>query len=175
MNDYKFDIEEAIDNAVQWLKNWFEANANGYNAVIGISEKVDSFIAASICVKALGKDRVIGVLMPNWWHQDDMDICYKLCEQLGIKYITCDVGCAVDDVIGSIKMGMVSDDFYFDIINNANVSASDYVRMSILHIISEGNHGIIINTFNLPIENVISLQPIASHEAFEICEYLGLI
>lgn len=81
---YKFDVEQATKNLIQWIKDWFEENGKGCNAVLGISGGKDSTIAAALCAKALGKERVIGVLLPNGV-QPDMDDSLAVCDFLGIK------------------------------------------------------------------------------------------
>ena len=68
-----FDAKKAKDGAVQWIRDWFEENGKGCNAVIGISGGKDSSIVAALCKEALGKDRVIGVLMPNGVQRDIED------------------------------------------------------------------------------------------------------
>lgn len=62
---YKFNAEKTKDDIIKWIRDWFEKNGRECNAVVGISGGKDSSIVAALCVKALGKDRVIGVLMPN--------------------------------------------------------------------------------------------------------------
>ncbi|MBP3441558.1 MAG: hypothetical protein J6L62_02015, partial [Clostridia bacterium] len=57
-----FNAEKVKNDCVQWIRDFFEKNGRGCNAVIGISGGKDSSIAAALCVEALGKDRVIGVL-----------------------------------------------------------------------------------------------------------------
>ena len=59
-----FDAVKVKDECVQWIRDFFEENGPGCNAVLGISGGKDSSVAAALCVEALGKDRVIGVLMP---------------------------------------------------------------------------------------------------------------
>lgn len=59
-----FDAAKVKDECVQWIRDFFEKNGPGCNAIIGISGGKDSSIAAALCVEALGVDRVIGVLMP---------------------------------------------------------------------------------------------------------------
>ena len=59
---YKFDAKDATEKCVEWIRNWFEQNGKGCNAVLGISGGKDSSITAALCVKALGKERVIGVI-----------------------------------------------------------------------------------------------------------------
>ena len=61
----EFDAYKVKDELVQWIRDWFEENGKGCNAVIGISGGKDSSVVAALCVEALGTDRVIGVLMPN--------------------------------------------------------------------------------------------------------------
>ena len=60
-----FEAEKVKDACVQWIRDWFEENGKGCNAVVGISGGKDSSVCAALCVEALGKDRVIGVTMPN--------------------------------------------------------------------------------------------------------------
>ena len=59
-----FDVQATKDACVQWIRDFFENNGKGCNAVVGISGGKDSSIVAALCVEALGRDRVIGVLMP---------------------------------------------------------------------------------------------------------------
>ena len=58
------------EKIVRWIRSWFEENGRGAKAVIGISGGKDSTVTAALLVKALGKDRVYGVIMPNgeMWH-----------------------------------------------------------------------------------------------------------
>ena len=59
-----FDAKKVCDECVAWIRDFFEENGKNCNAVVGISGGKDSSVAAAVCAKALGKDRVIGVLMP---------------------------------------------------------------------------------------------------------------
>ena len=60
-----FDAEKAVKATVEWIRDWFDRNGPGCNAIVGISGGKDSSIAAALCCEALGSDRVIGVLMPK--------------------------------------------------------------------------------------------------------------
>ena len=81
---YKFDAKDATEKCIAWIQKFFEENGPTCNAVIGISGGKDSSIVAALCVKALGKDRVIGVLMPNGEQYDIAD-SHGICDILGIK------------------------------------------------------------------------------------------
>ena len=86
----EFDAKEVKNEVVQWIRNWFNENGNDCCAVVGISGGKDSSVVAALCVEALGKDRVFGVLMPNG-EQVDIDASYKLVNHLGIEYCTINI------------------------------------------------------------------------------------
>ena len=89
-NNFKFDAKEMKERVVQWIRDFFEENGPGCNAIIGISGGKDSSVVAALCVEALGKDRVIGVLMPNGT-QTDINDSYAVIRHLGIKSYTIDI------------------------------------------------------------------------------------
>ena len=89
-----FAAEKVKNDIVSWIRNWFQENGNGCNAVIGISGGKDSTVAAALCVEALGPDRVIGVLMPNGFQKDFQD-AKEVCAHLGIKSYTINIAEAV--------------------------------------------------------------------------------
>ena len=76
---------------VQWIRDYFEENGKGCKAVIGISGGKDSSIAAALCAEALGKENVVGVLMPNGV-QSDISDSKHLVEFLGIPYVELNIG-----------------------------------------------------------------------------------
>ena len=51
---YSFNAAEMKDRCVQWIREWFEKNGAGCNAVVGISGGKDSSVVAGLCVEALG-------------------------------------------------------------------------------------------------------------------------
>ena len=84
--EYSFNSEKVKDRCVRWIRDWFIANGNGCNAVIGISGGKDSTVVAALCKEALGADRVIGVMMPNGV-QPDIEDSRAVIEHLGIKFV----------------------------------------------------------------------------------------
>ena len=85
-----FNAEKVKNECVQWIRDFFEKNGKGCNAVVGISGGKDSSIVAALCVEALGKDRVIGVLMPCG-EQADIDMAQLLVDTLGIRRYTVNI------------------------------------------------------------------------------------
>ena len=79
------------EDAVAFVKDYFEKNGNSETkAIIGISGGKDSSTVAALCCEAIGRERVLGVLMPNGV-QSDIDYSRKLCDFLGIKNITVNI------------------------------------------------------------------------------------
>lgn len=137
-----FNVETATNGAVEWIRDWFEKNGKGCNAVVGISGGKDSSVVAALCAKALGKDRVIGVLMPNG-EQPDIDCSKQLVEYLGIPYYVCNIKNAVNGVLDSLReSGM-------EISRQTKVNLPPRIRMSTLYALSQSNNGRVANTCNL--------------------------
>lgn len=97
-----FNAETEINRIIKWIRNWFEQNGPMADAVIGISGGKDSTIVAALLVKALGNDRVTGVLMPNGAQSDIID-SYRVVEILGIKSLTINIKDAYDGLIKQLN------------------------------------------------------------------------
>ncbi len=136
-----FDAERIKNDCVQWIKEFFEKNGQGCNAIVGISGGKDSSIAAALCVEALGKERVIGVLMPQGT-QHDIDMAYMLVNHLGIKHYVINIKAAVDCVLNSIPDEI-------KITDQTRQNIPPRIRMSTLYAISQSCNGRVCNTCNL--------------------------
>ena len=100
-----FDAALVKKDCIEWIRKFFEENGPGCNAVVGISGGKDSSIVAALCVEALGKERVIGVLMPNGV-QADIDMAQS---QNGRVANTCNLS---EDWVGySTRYGDQAGDF----------------------------------------------------------------
>lgn len=134
-----FNAEKVKNDCVQWIRNFFEENGNGCNAVVGISGGKDSSIVAALCVEALGRDRVIGVLMPCG-EQADIDMALLLVNTLGIKHYIVNIKDAVEGLKNSIP---------FELSNQSSVNLPPRIRMSTLYAVSQSHNGRVANTCNL--------------------------
>ena len=139
-----FDAKTVKNELVQWIRDFFDKNGKDCNAVVGISGGKDSSVVAALCVEALGKDRVIGVLMPNHI-QDDIQFSHMLCEHLGIKNYTVDVGLAIDDLLNNIHHRVTD----VEISNQTKINLPARIRMATLYAISQSVNGRVANTCNL--------------------------
>lgn len=135
-------MEQLKNRIVEWIKEWFENNGKGCNAVIGISGGKDSSIVAALCVEALGKDRVIGVLMPNG-EQADINDAIQLVEHLGIKYYIINIKNSVDGVVREMLSAGI------EISEQTRINLPPRIRMSTLYAVSQSHNGRVANTCNL--------------------------
>lgn len=136
-----FDVKKVTNDCVQWIKNFFEKNGKDCMAVVGISGGKDSSVVAALCVEALGKDRVIGVLMPQG-EQSDIEYSKMLVDFLDITRITCNIEGTVNEVLESFE-GVVSPTPQ----TTTNLPAR--IRMATLYAISQSVNGRVANTCNL--------------------------
>ncbi len=126
---------------IQWIRDWFKNNGPGCNAVIGISGGKDSTVTAMLCVEALGKDRVIGVLMPNG-DQKDIEDSYKVVKTLGIRSFIHNI----EDSVSSILNEMESDNMVIS--QQTVINLPPRIRMATLYAYSQSLNGRVANTSN---------------------------
>lgn len=134
-----FNAEKVKNECVEWIRKFFEENGKDHNAIVGISGGKDSSIVAALCVEALGRDRVIGVLMPCG-EQADIDMAKLLVSHLGIKHYIVNIKDAVEGVKKNIP---------FELSNQSLVNLPARIRMSTLYAVSQSNMGRVANTCNL--------------------------
>ena len=136
-----FNTEKIKNDCVNWIRDFFENNGKGCNAVVGISGGKDSSVVAALCVEALGKDRVIGVLMPCG-DQHDIDCAYSLVNHLGIKHYVVNI----KDALEGIKSNL-PDDLPLTSVTLNNLPPR--IRMTTLYAVSQSCNGRVANTCNL--------------------------
>ena len=136
-----FDANKIKNECVEWIRDFFEKNGKDCNAVIGISGGKDSSIAAALCVEALGKDRVIGVLMPQG-QQHDIDMAELLVNHLGIKHYVVNIKAAVESLVASMPEEL-------ELTAQTKQNLPPRIRMSTLYAVSQSCNGRVCNTCNL--------------------------
>ena len=179
-----FNAEAVKNRIVSWIKDWFDANGKGCKAVVGISGGKDSSVVAALCVEALGKDRVLGVLMPNK-HQADIVDARFICRALHIKYIVVNIGSAVERLHTKILSTGI------ELSDQAIINLPPRIRMSTLYAVSQSVGGRVACTDNLsesyigystrwgdsvgdfsPLANLTSEEVVAVGDALDLPEEL---
>ena len=134
-----FDARKIKDGCVDWIRSFFQENGPDCNAVVGISGGKDSSVVAALCVEALGKERVLGVLMPCG-EQHDIDMAYKLVNHLGIRHYEVNIKEAAEALKASIP---------FELSRQSLVNLLPRIRMTTLYAVSQSFNGRVANTCNL--------------------------
>lgn len=136
-----FNALRVKNECVDWIREFFKNSGEGCNAVVGISGGKDSSIVAALCVEALGKERVIGVLMPSG-KQLDIDMAYLLVNHLGIKHYEINIKDALEGVINNIPDNL-------QLTQQSLTNLPPRIRMSVVYAVSQSVNGRVANTCNL--------------------------
>jgi len=81
----KLNLEEATNEIIEFIRKIVK-DANAAGVVLGLSGGVDSSVVAALCVRALGKEKVLGVIMPTkFTPSQDVEDARDLAEHLGIR------------------------------------------------------------------------------------------
>lgn len=154
------------DKCIEWIRNWFAANGPDCCAVLGMSGGKDSTVAAALCARALGKDRVVGVAMPA--DGQSLNEADEICRHLGIRYICAPIG----DILASF--GGVSACLGEGFSNQSEQNIPPRVRMTVLYAIAQTLNGRVVNTCNLS-EDWIGYATRWGDSAGDFCPLGGLV
>ncbi len=138
----EFNAKKVKADVVQWIKDWFEENGPGCNAVVAISGGKDSSVVAALCVEALGKDRVIGVLLPKG-KQHDIDVSKALVDHLGIKHFEVNIEDAFNGIVAQLEKALP------EVATQTITNLPPRIRMSATYAVSQSVNGRVANTCNL--------------------------
>lgn len=138
----EFNALKVKNEIVTWIRDWFEANGKGCSAVLGISGGKDSSVVAALCTEALGRERVVGVLMPNG-EQFDIDVSKALVEHLGIRSVVVNIHDAFQGMMTQLNACL--DEVSPQTIQNL----PPRLRMSAVYAVSQSVNGRVANTCNL--------------------------
>lgn len=141
MKSYEFNAFETKNQCVKWIREFFEKNGPDCNAVVGVSGGKDSSIVAALCVEALGKNRVVGVLMPLG-EQEDIHMARQLIEVLQIQSLEINIEAAVKAILGEVGANL-------EVTDQTKINLPARIRMATLYAVSQSRNGRVANTCNL--------------------------
>lgn len=134
-----FDAKKVRQQCVDWIREFFRENGEGCNAIVGISGGKDSSVVAALCAEALGRERVIGVLMPCGVQQD-IDMARLLVQHLGIRSYEINIRDAVEAVKSAMPFALSA---------QSATNLPPRIRMSVLYAVAQSHNGRVANTCNL--------------------------
>lgn len=140
---YRFDAKKVTGEIVQWIRDFFEANGKGCMAVVAVSGGKDSSVTAALCAEALGKPRVLGVLLPNG-RQPDIGAAEELVNFLGIGSVTLNIEGAYKEIMKGLKESLSC-----EVTEQTKVNLPPRVRMAAVYAVSQSMNGRVANTSNL--------------------------
>lgn len=177
-------LERLVNDLIEWIRGEMD-KTGGKKMIIGISGGKDSSVVAALGVKALGKENVIGVLMPKG-EQADIDFSYELCKLLDIQNITV----AIDGIWNEYfkLFENIPKKLIPQVTEDTNINLSPRIRMTTLYALSQSIEGArVVHTGNLSEkwigyttvygDNTGALSPLGnftSDEVIQIGRYLNL-
>lgn len=182
-------MNKIYNNIINRLKEFQERNhVNGY--VLGISGGKDSTVVAKLLVDAIGKENVLGVLMPNG-EQKDIDDSYKVCEYLNINYTIININDAFDGIVQQVNLSKIhtvnNNEENIFLTEKSLTNVAPRIRMTTLYAIAQSLGYLVAGTGNKSErfvgwltkwgDGACDINPIAHltcTEVIELGDYLGL-
>ena len=101
--EFDIDWHRATNQIVAFIQDKVKS-AGARGSVIGLSGGIDSSVVASLLVRALGKDRVTGVLMPTTFTpKEDIEDAQWLAKSLQIRSMVVDIQSIVEAFRNALK------------------------------------------------------------------------
>ena len=135
------NYNELKNGCVQWIRDWFEKNGKGCSAIVGLSGGKDSTIVAALCAEALGKDRVIGVAMPD--QGQGLNGADEIAKYLGIRFMYA----PINGITQGFDSMWYAEDFKWSEQSKQNIPPR--IRMTMLYAIAQTYNGRVADTCNL--------------------------
>lgn len=141
-----FNAKKAKEQVIEWIRQWFNENGPGCTAVLGISGGKDSSVVAALCAEALGKDRVVGVTMPNGV-QPDIDDSNKLIQHLGIRHCCVNILSTYESLMAELTEQLAT--LGTEVQRQTITNLPPRLRMATVYAVSQSVNGRVANTCNL--------------------------
>ena len=150
MEEYRFDAAKVRDRLVELIRE--TAGKQGFSRiVIGISGGKDSTVTAALCARALGRENVYGVMLPDG-EQKDISDSRAVCDALGIRYRTVNIG-AIHQALKSVtdQNGITAEDGEFPVPASraSDINVGPRLRMTVLRYIAQALDARLAGTGNL--------------------------
>ena len=181
----ELNMEKVTEELIEWIREQLRLTG-GNKLILGISGGKDSSVVAALSAKAIGKENVYGVLMPDGIQQD-IEYAHKLVDTLGINQITLNLENVTKAFHGLLDEA-VENKFVEKISTQTNLNLPPRVRMTLVHALAQSiDDARVINTGNLSEkwigyttvygDNTGAFAPLGgltSDEVMELGVYLGL-
>ena len=147
MPDYQFDAQAIRDSLVAKIQQ-FARTAGVKRVVLGISGGKDSTVAAALCARALGKENVYGVMLPDG-QQIDIADSRRVCASLGIHCRTVNIGEIHRALRTAIDGEPDAGEFPVAFSRESDINVGPRLRMTTLRYIAQAIGAFLCGTGNL--------------------------
>ena len=150
MTEYRFEPAKARDLLVEGIRR--AAAEQGFRRVVlGISGGKDSTVTAALCARALGRENVYGVMLPDG-EQKDLSDSRRVCAALGIPCRVINIG-AIHDALKAVtdQCGCTAEEGAFAIPQSrkSDINVGPRLRMTVLRYIAQAMDARLAGTGNL--------------------------
>lgn len=155
MQQVDFNAASVRDKLVELVKEL--AREQGFDKVVlGISGGKDSTVSAAICARALGKENVYGVMLPDGV-QADLEDSIQVCDALGIQKRIVNIGAmheALRQVTDHLKCTAAPGEFAIPYVRFSDLNVGPRLRMTTLRYIGQALGARLVGTGNLSEQTV---------------------
>ena len=172
------DFERIAERIVDFIREQVEA-ANAEGVVLGLSGGIDSAVVAFLCVRALGREKVLATIMPEKGvtAEEDVADAIEIAKMLGIEYRVIEIS----DIVKMLteKLGKAN--------KSAEINLKPRVRMMINYYYANGLNRLVAGTGNKSEISIgyftkygdggVDFQPIGDlykTEIFQFAKFLGV-
>lgn len=149
MTDYRFDAVQTRDRLIQLIRGL--AQRQGFSKVVlGVSGGKDSTVAAALCARALGPENVYGVMLPDG-EQKDISDSIRVCETLGIRQRTINIGAMHDELrrlTDQLGESHAQGEFAIPCNRESDINVGPRLRMTTLRYIAQALGARLVGTGN---------------------------
>lgn len=140
--DYKKKINKrTIDRIVSFIRTYTIGNGHFDGAVVGLSDGLDGATATSLCLKALGRGKVLAVIIVSSKTKEGLEfkkLAVESAKAMGVDYVIVDITKIFKDFTG-----MVSERSAF-----ADVNIATRAVQNVLFQIADERNYAVISTIN---------------------------
>jgi len=96
---FAFDMEQEVNRIAEWTREVLRMRLRKRGLVVGISGGIDSSVCTALAVRAVGKDKVFGLLMPERdSSSESVTRGRQLAEFCGVEYTIADIAPTLEAV-----------------------------------------------------------------------------
>jgi NAD+ synthase len=150
------DATALAEEISQWLREQLET-IGADRFVLGLSGGIDSAVVAGLCARAVGAERVLGVMMPSASNPADMEEAQKVADAFGIRTMTIDLTEAANTIFAampeteSLFQDVLSEEIPEDLTARsvlARANVRPRIRMITLYYLANLTRGVVVGTGN---------------------------